>query len=106
MSDRFEGVSVLKKLNIYHEGKVMSRTIHMADGERKTLGVMFPGDYEFGTGDREVMEMVAGKTEVLLPGKDDWQAFGPGDSFAIPAKSSFKLRVSEMMEYVCSYYKD
>ena len=106
MSDRFEGVSVLKKLNIYNEGKVMSHTIYMADGERKTLGVMFPGDYEFGTGDREVMEMVAGRTEVLLPGSDAWQTFGPGDTFAIPANSRFQLRVSEMMEYVCSYYKD
>ncbi|MBL3592687.1 MAG: pyrimidine/purine nucleoside phosphorylase [Synergistaceae bacterium] len=106
MSDRFEGVSVLKKLNIYDGGKVMSRTIFMPDGERKTLGVMFPGDYEFGTADRELMEMVAGKTEVLLPGKDQWQSFGPGDSFGIPANSSFKLRVSEMMEYVCTYFKD
>jgi len=105
VKDRFEGVSVLKKLNIYNEGKVMSRTIFLPDGERKTLGVMFPGEYEFGTSDRELMEVVAGKTEVLLPGSDVWKTFGPGDSFGIPADSRFKLRVTELMEYVCSYYK-
>ena len=47
----FKNVTVVKKANVYFDGKVTSRTVLFPDGTKKTLGVMLPGDYEFGTGD-------------------------------------------------------
>jgi uncharacterized protein YaiE (UPF0345 family) len=101
--DRFEGVSVVKKANIYFDGKVTSRNIFFADGTRKTLGIMLPGDYEFGTDAREVMEILNGEMEVLLPGSDRWQTFKAGEAFDVPAKSKFKLKVKGVVDYCCSY---
>ncbi len=101
--DTFEGVSIVKKANIYFDGKVTSRNVLFADGTRKTLGIMLPGDYEFGTDAREVMEMLNGEMEVLLPGSDNWQTFKAGQAFEVPAKSKFKLKVKGVVDYCCSY---
>ena len=101
--DRFDGVSVVKKANVYFDGRVTSRTVLFADGSKKTLGIMLPGEYEFGTGAAEVMEMLAGEMDVLLPGATSWQLFKCGDSFTVPANSSFKLNVKTVTDYCCSY---
>ena len=101
--DQFDNVSVIKQANIYFDGKVTSRTVLFADGSRKTLGIMLPGDYEFGTAEPELMEILAGKLEVKLPGASDWATYGPGDSFAVPAHSKFQLQVLEVTDYCCSY---
>lgn len=103
MSDKFENVTVVKKANVYFDGKVTSRTILFPDGSRKTLGIMFPGDYEFGTGDREVMEMLNGEMDVLLPGATQWKTFKEGEAFEVPANSKFKLKVKTVVDYCCSY---
>jgi uncharacterized protein YaiE (UPF0345 family) len=103
MSDKFENVSVVKKANVYFDGKVTSRTVLFPDGSRKTLGIMLPGDYEFGTGDREVMEMLGGEMDVLLPGESEWKTFTTGQSFEVPANSKFKLKVKGVVDYCCSY---
>jgi purine/pyrimidine-nucleoside phosphorylase len=58
--DRFERVTVVKNANVYFDGTVTSRTVLFPDGTRKTLGIMLPGTYEFGTGAAEVMEVLAG----------------------------------------------
>ena len=100
---QFENVTVIKAANIYFEGKVTSRTVLFADGSKKTLGIMMPGDYEFGTSDKEIMEILAGKLEVLLPGQEDWLTVEGGQSFEVPANSSFKLRILEVADYCCSY---
>ena len=73
--EQFENVTVVKKANVYFDGKVTSRTILFADGNKKTLGIMLPGDYEFGTAAAEVMEMLAGQMDVLLPGQSEWRTF-------------------------------
>ena len=101
--DRFENVTAIKKANVYFDGKVTSRTILFPDGSRKTLGIMLPGDYEFSTGAREVMEVLGGEMDVLLPGSVAWQTFRAGDAFAIPANSAFKLRLKGVADYCCSY---
>ncbi len=101
----FANVTVTKKANIYFEGKVTSRTLVFSDGTRKTLGIMLPGEYEFGTEEKELMEIQAGSMEVLLPGADQWQTFTAGSSFEVPAQSSFKLKVLEPTDYCCSYLK-
>ncbi|WP_010233003.1 pyrimidine/purine nucleoside phosphorylase [Clostridium arbusti] len=99
----FENVSIVKKANIYFDGNVTSRTILFADGERKTLGIMMPGEYEFGTGAKELMEITAGILDVLLPNSTEWVTFTAGQSFEVPANSSFKLVVKEVTDYCCSY---
>jgi purine/pyrimidine-nucleoside phosphorylase len=103
MSDSFENVTIVKKANVYFDGKVTSRTVLFADGTRKTLGIMMPGEYEFGTGSREVMEILGGEMKVLLPSREEWQVFEAGQSFEVPANSSFKLELVGMVDYCCSY---
>ncbi len=100
---QFENVKVIKKANIYFDGKVTSRTVLFDSGEKKTLGIMMPGEYEFGTDAKEIMEVLGGSMEVLLPGTSDWQTFKEGDQFEVPAKSSFKLVIKEVSDYCCSY---
>lgn len=102
----FKQVDLAKKANIYFDGKVTSRTVYLADGTRKTLGIMLPGEYEFGTADRELMEIQAGRLEVLLPGCEEWQTIMANQSFEVPANSRFKLQVIEVTDYICSYIAD
>ncbi|WFE68857.1 pyrimidine/purine nucleoside phosphorylase [Thiomicrospira sp. R3] len=101
--NQFDGVSVVKKANIYFDGKVTSRIIKFADGSRKTLGIMMPGDYEFGTDENELMEILAGEVEVLLPGSNTWQTIVGGKSFEVPAHAKFGIKVKSVTDYCCSY---
>jgi purine/pyrimidine-nucleoside phosphorylase len=99
----FQNVTVMKNANVYFEGKVTSRTILFADGTKKTLGIMLPGEYRFNTDAEEVMEILSGALQVLLPGSEKWQSYGGGTSFKLPAKSAFSLKVSDVTDYCCSY---
>jgi len=101
----FKNVTVVKKANIYFDGKVTSRTILFSDGSKKTLGIMLPGEYEFSTADKELMELLAGDLEVLLPGAEGWKTVKEGESFEVPAQSKFSLRVKSITDYCCSYIK-
>ena len=103
--DQFSNVTIVKKANVYFEGKVTSRTVQFADGSHKTLGIMLPGDYEFGTAAAEDMEMLAGSMGVLLPGETEWRTFSAGESFHVPANAKFKLKVPVVVDYCCSYAK-
>lgn len=103
--EQFENATIVKKANVYFDGKVTSRTILLKNGERKTLGIMLPGEYEFGTGDKEVMEILGGKLEVKLPGSSKWLSFTEGTTFEVPADSKFQLKVIELTDYCCSYVK-
>jgi len=99
----FKNVEINTEANIYFDGKVTSRVVKFADGTHKTLGVMMPGDFEFGTEQHELMEIQAGEMDVLLPGADDWVTITGGESFEVPANSSFKLQVKSVVDYCCSY---
>jgi len=101
--EQFEKVSIVKKANVYFEGNVTSRTVIFADGSKKTLGIMLPGEYEFGTAAAEIMEILAGELTVLLPGQTDWLTYKAGDNFQVPAESRFKLKVLTVTDYCCSY---
>jgi uncharacterized protein YaiE (UPF0345 family) len=103
MSDRFEGITVVKKANVYFDGKVTSRTILFPNGDKKTLGVMLPGDYEFGTELAEDMEILQGDLDILLPHSTDWKKILPGETFHVPANSKFKLKIKTTTDYCCSY---
>ncbi len=100
---KFENVSVVKAANIYFDGKVSSRVVEFPGGEVKTLGIMLPGEYRFGTEKREVMDIQAGSVDILLPGEDTWRTVTAGQSFDVPANASFDIRVTEVTDYCCSY---
>lgn len=90
------------KVNEYFDGKVMSIALQ-TETLPATVGVMEPGDYEFGTSQKEVMTIVSGKMEVLLPGGEEWQTFTNGESFEIEANVKFKVRLSGQTAYFCTY---
>ncbi|MDF2923238.1 MAG: hypothetical protein K0R57_2152 [Paenibacillaceae bacterium] len=100
---QFANVTVIKQANVYFEGKVTSRTVVFADGTKKTLGIMLPGEYEFGTDTREIMEILAGELNVLLPGESQWLAISGTGEFTVPAGQRFKLEVKTVTDYCCSY---
>jgi len=99
----FKGVTVVKKANVYFDGKVTSRTVLFGDGSKKTLGVMLPGEYTFNTDAPELMEILSGHLEVQLPGAKGWQTIKGGEQFEVPAKSSFSLKVRILTDYCCSF---
>lgn len=102
MSD-FKNVAIIKKANVYFDGKVTSRTVVFEDGTKKTLGFMLAGDYEFNTAAAEHMEVLGGEMNVRLAGTTEWRSYEPGDAFDVPADSSFKLKIPVMADYCCSY---
>jgi uncharacterized protein YaiE (UPF0345 family) len=106
MNTKFEKATIEKKANIYFEGKVSSRTVYLQNGERVTLGFMLPGEYEFGTGDKEIMEVIGGAMTVKLPQAEDWETITEGHSFEVPADSKFLVKVDKMADYCCSYLKE
>ncbi len=99
----FKCVTVVKKANVYFDGKVTSRTVLFEDGSKKTLGVMLPGEYEFSTGAKELMEILSGDLEVLLAGEASWKKVKGGESFEAAANSTFKLKIKTLTDYCCSF---
>ena len=99
----FKDVTVVKKANVYFNGNVTSRTVIFSDGSKKTLGVMLPGEYEFSTGEKELMEIMSGEMEVLLPGENAWKSITGGQSFEVAGNAKFKLKVKTLSDYCCSF---
>jgi hypothetical protein len=99
----YKNATITKKANVYFDGQVTSRSIVTIEGEKKTLGIMMPGSYSFNTGVAEIMEMIQGSCNVRLAGIDDWHSYHAGDSFNVPANSSFDIEVVELMDYVCHF---
>lgn len=102
MSD-FKNVNVIKAANIYFDGQVTSRTVIFADGTSKTLGIMLPGTYEFNTDKKEIMEILSGELEILLPEDDNWKSVKGGESFEVPAHAKFGLNIKTITDYCCSF---
>ena len=103
MSD-FTNVTVVKKANVYFDGKVTSRTVVFADGSKKTLGIMLPGEYTFNTDAAERMEILAGECLVTIKDKTEVKTYGAGTYFDVPANSGFTIEVkSGLCEYICSF---
>lgn len=101
----FNNVTVIKEANVYFEGRVSSRSILFADGTKKTLGIMLPGEYRFNTGDKERMEILSGEMEISIAG-GEWKAVFGGQDFEVPASSFFDLKVKKVSDYCCSFLKD
>ena len=90
------------KVNSYFDGLVQSIAFQ-GDPLPATVGVMAPGDYEFGTSQKETMTVVSGALSVKLPGAADWQTFNAGDSFIVAANEKFQLQVARDTAYLCTY---
>ena len=100
----YPNVTAVAKANVYFDGKVVSHTIKLADGAKKTLGLIYAGEFHFGTDAPERMDITAGRCEVRLDGESVWQAYEAGEVFKVPGKSGFDIKVeSGICEYVCSF---
>ncbi|WP_227937728.1 pyrimidine/purine nucleoside phosphorylase [Alkalihalobacillus deserti] len=102
---QFKNVTLVKEANVYFEGKVTSRTVLFENGEKKTVGVMLPGDYEFSTSLKEEMEILAGKLEYKLNGQD-WELIEGNGVFYVPANEKFQLKIHTVTDYCCSYLSE
>jgi uncharacterized protein YaiE (UPF0345 family) len=100
----FRGVTAVAKANVYFDGKVVSHTILFPDGSKKTLGLIYPGKFHFGTDKAERMEIVAGSCSVKLDGHEAVSNYSAGQAFEVPAKSGFDIEVKQgICEYICSF---
>lgn len=102
-TEKFDGVSVTTRANVYFDGKCVSHGIAFPDGTRKSVGVVLPSTLTFNTGAAEVMECVAGECEYKLAGTSEWKKSAAGEKFSIPANSSFEIRVAEAYHYICHF---
>lgn len=100
----FVNVTAVAKANIYFGGKVVSHTLKFDDGSKKSLGLIYAGEYHFATDAPECMRIIAGSCEVKLDGSEDWQSYAAGNHFRVPGKSGFSIAVAGgIAEYVCSF---
>ena len=100
----YDGVTVSTQANVYFDGKCVSHGIVLADGTKKSVGVILPATLTFNTGAPEIMEGVAGSCRVRLKGQADWKTYGAGESFDVPGDSSFDIEVAgEPYHYICHF---
>ncbi|CAG4882614.1 Pyrimidine/purine nucleoside phosphorylase [Georgfuchsia toluolica] len=101
---QFDNVSVVKKANVYFDGKCVSHTVVLADGVKKSVGVVLPAKLTFNTGVPETMETVAGSVRYRIKGDTAWKTARAGESFSVPGNSSFDIEVTEEpYHYVCHF---
>jgi uncharacterized protein YaiE (UPF0345 family) len=101
---QFPNVTAIAKANVYFGGKVVSHTILFPGGEKKTLGLIYPGTFHFGTGKAERMEITAGACRVKLDGHSETRDYGADTHFDVPANSGFDIEIADgICEYVCSF---
>lgn len=96
-------VTVSTQANVYFDGKCVSHSFTQTDGTKKSVGVVLPSTLTFNTGAAEIMECVAGACEYKLKDSDAWVASIEGQSFNVPAHSSFDIRVTEQYHYICHF---
>ena len=102
--EQFDNVTAVCKANVYYDGKVVSHTLLFPDGTKKTLGLIYAGNFTFNTGAPERMELVAGACRVRIAGAADWTAYAAGTYFDVPGQSSFDIAVDDgPLEYICSF---
>jgi purine/pyrimidine-nucleoside phosphorylase len=100
----FSNVTAVAKANIYFDGKVVSHTLRFADGSKKTLGLIYPGEYHFSTDAAERMEITSGACKVRLDAAGEVRSYAEGTAFDVPAKSGFTITVeSGVAQYICSF---
>jgi purine/pyrimidine-nucleoside phosphorylase len=104
INSEFKNVAVQTKANVYFEGKVVSHSVIFPDSSKKTLGLIYPGEYHFGTEAAERMEIISGSCVVTLDGVDETKTYAAGTYFDVPANSGFTIAVPNgICEYICSF---
>lgn len=100
---QFDNVSIVKKANVYFDGKCVSHTVLFKDGSRKSVGVIFPSKLTFNTAAPEIMEINAGVCKVKLPGESGWRMVRAGEKFQVPGNAAFEIETLETLDYVCHF---
>ena len=105
-TEKIDNITVQTQANVYFGGKCISHSIVLADGTKKSVGVILPGRLTFNTGSAEIMECVGGACEYKLSGADAWVISRAGERFNVPADSTFDIRVAEGFDayhYICHF---
>jgi len=103
-AESFKNVEIVSKANVYFDGKVVSHSVLFDDGSKKTLGLIYPGSFHFGTDRPELMQIVAGSCRVRLDGEQDFKSYEAGTAFRVAGNSGFDIAVeSGIAEYICSF---
>jgi uncharacterized protein YaiE (UPF0345 family) len=101
---KFDNVTAVAKANIYFGGRVVSHTVLFPNGSKKTLGLIYPGEFHFGTDAPERMDITSGACRVRLDGTSEWKDVSAGSFFTVPGTSAFDIIVTDgITEYVCSF---
>ncbi len=104
MSDKFDNVSVVKKANVFFDGKCVSHSVFFPDGTRKTVGVILPGSQlTFNVSTPELMEITSGTCQVKIAGESVAKEYTAGMQFKVAANSSFEIHAKDEVNYVCSF---
>jgi purine/pyrimidine-nucleoside phosphorylase len=96
-------VTLTTAANVYFDGKCVSHGFTLADGTKKSVGVVLPSTLTFNTGAPEIMECVAGSCEYKLAGSDAWVTSNAGQKFNVPGNSKFEIKVVEAYHYICHF---
>ena len=102
-TNSLSNVTVTTQASVYFDGKCVSHSLTLADGTRKSVGVVLPASLTFNTGAPEVMEINAGVCKVKLPGAADWRTVRAGEQFEVAGNSAFEIETVEMLDYVCHF---
>ena len=105
-TEKIDNISVQTQANVYFDGKCISHSLTLADGSKKSVGVILPATLTFNTGAPEIMECVGGACEYKLPGADQWTTSSAGESFSVPGNSAFDIRVAPGLDayhYICHF---
>ena len=105
-TEKIDNISITTQANVYFDGKCVSHSFTLADGTKKSVGVILPASLSFNTGAAEIMECVGGACEYKLAGSDDWVKSSMGESFSVPAHSKFDIRVApgvNAYHYICHF---
>jgi len=102
-TEKIDGVSVVTKANVYFNGKCVSHGITLADGTKKSVGVILPSSLVFNTGVPEIMEITSGTCRARIKGESDWTSYEAGQSFSVPGNSSFEIEAINPVDYVCHF---
>jgi hypothetical protein len=100
---QFDNISVVKKSNVFFDGKCVSHSVLFADGTRKTVGVILPSTLTFNVGVPEVMEITAGTCRVKINDEPEFKTYAAGSQFSVPANGKFVIEATEAVDYVCSF---
>ena len=98
---QFDQVSVGKKANVFFDGKCVSHTVTLANGVRKSVGVVLPSTLRFDLSTKEVMEVVDGNAFVSINGAPE--EFKAGQSWTVEKGGYFIIRAEAPVHYVCHF---